>query len=81
MKDKPTEWVSISDLMAGVMAVVMLLLVISVLQKTFAEIKHKKEMEQGVAAQRQQLLVALDNVKSFIIKEGNEEIVLMNLKA
>ncbi len=58
MKDKPTEWVSISDLMAGVMAVVMLLLVISVLQKTFAEIKHKKEMEQGVAAQRQQLFSA-----------------------
>lgn len=79
MKDKPTEWVSISDLMAGVMAVVMLLLVISVLQKTFAEIKHKKEMEQGVAAQRQQLLVALDNMKSFIIKEGNEEIVLIDV--
>ena len=34
MKDKPNEWVSISDLMAGVMAVVMLLLVMSILQKT-----------------------------------------------
>ena len=29
MKDKPNEWVSISDLMSGVMAVVMLLLVMS----------------------------------------------------
>ena len=25
MKDKPSEWIAISDLMAGVMAVVMLL--------------------------------------------------------
>lgn len=47
MKDKPSEWVSISDLMAGVMAVVMLLLVMSVLQKTYAELKHKQELEQG----------------------------------
>lgn len=33
MKEKPNEWIAISDLMAGVMAVVMLLLVISVVQK------------------------------------------------
>ena len=46
MKDKPNEWVSISDLMSGVMAVVMLLLVMSVLQKTWSDIKHKQEMEK-----------------------------------
>jgi len=46
VKDKPNEWVSISDLMSGVMAVVMLLLVMSVLQKTWSDIKHKQEMEQ-----------------------------------
>ena len=43
MQKKPSEWVSISDLMSGVMAVVMLMLVISVLQNTYAEIKHKQE--------------------------------------
>jgi len=37
------EWVSISDLMAGVMAVVMLLLVVSVLQNQFAELKRQEE--------------------------------------
>lgn len=34
MKDKPSEWIAISDLMAGVTAVVMLLLVVAVLQKS-----------------------------------------------
>lgn len=38
--------------MAGVMAVVMLMLVMSVLQKTYADLKHKQEMEQGGAAQQ-----------------------------
>lgn len=52
MKNKPNEWVSISDLMSGVMAVVMLLLVMSVLQKTWSDIKHKQEMEQGINTQR-----------------------------
>jgi len=41
MKDKPNEWVSISDLMAGVMAVVMLMLVLSVLQNKVAEVKRE----------------------------------------
>lgn len=79
MKDKPTEWVSISDLMAGVMAVVMLLLVISVLQRTFAEIKHKQDMEQGVAAQKKQLSVTLNAMRNFINNEGNDEIVLIDV--
>ena len=52
MRDKPSEWVSISDLMSGVMAVVMLLLVISVLQKTYAEIKHKQEMQGSQSNQQ-----------------------------
>ena len=45
MKKKSNEWVSIADLMSGVMAVVMLLLVISVLQNTYAEMKHKQQLE------------------------------------
>ncbi|HEY4561162.1 MAG TPA: OmpA family protein [Lysobacter sp.] len=46
MKDKPSEWIAISDLMAGVMAVVMLLLVVSVLQKSYAELKHRQAMAE-----------------------------------
>lgn len=48
MKDKPSEWIAISDLMAGVMAVVMLLLVVSVLQKSYSEAKHQQELAERV---------------------------------
>jgi chemotaxis protein MotB len=51
MKDKPSEWVSISDLMAGVLAIVMLLLVISALQKTVMDIQHKADMERAKQAE------------------------------
>ena len=47
MKDKPNEWISIADLMAGVMAVLMLLLVLAVLQKTFADIQRSEERRVG----------------------------------
>lgn len=81
MKDKPTEWVSISDLMAGVMAVVMLLLVISVLQRTFAEIKHKQEMEQDVAAQKKQLSSALNELKASLQSQGSDELVSVDINS
>ena len=81
MKDKPTEWVSISDLMAGVMAVVMLLLVISVLQRNFAEIKHKQEMEQGVAAQKKQLSAVLNDFKESLKSQGSEELVAVDISS
>jgi chemotaxis protein MotB len=48
MKDKPNEWVSVADLMSGVMAVVMLLLVVSVLQRTVAEISQKQSTEKKI---------------------------------
>ena len=72
MKDKPNEWVSISDLMSGVMAVVMLLLVMSVLQKTWSDIKHKQEMQQGVNSQKVKINKLLENIKNSIDGTGNE---------
>lgn len=44
MKRKTNEWVAIADLMAGVMAVVMLLLVLSVLQSAYAADARKAEL-------------------------------------
>lgn len=75
MKDKPNEWVSISDLMSGVMAVVMLLLVMSVLQKTYSEIKHKEMLEQGEVAQRQKVTTMLKELKSSIEQKGASELI------
>lgn len=52
MKDKPSEWIAISDLMAGVMAVVMLLLVISVVQKQeMARLAQVKDPRQKKLSQ------------------------------
>ena len=47
MKEKPSEWIAISDLMAGVMAVMMLLLVLAIMQKGASELKYKLELEQS----------------------------------
>ena len=79
MKDKPNEWISISDLMAGVMAVVMLLLVMSVLQKTYAELKHKQELEQGGAAQQKRIADMLDDLKKSVEKQGASNLISFDI--
>lgn len=79
MKDKPNEWISISDLMAGVMAVVMLLLVMSVLQKTYAELKHKQEMEQGGAAQQKRIAHMLNDLKKSVEQQGASNLISFDI--
>lgn len=81
MKDKPNEWVSISDLMSGVMAVVMLLLVMSVLQKTWSDIRHKQEMEQGIGAQREKVSNMLNNIKTSLDGTDNENLVTLDMNS
>ncbi|MBB5414796.1 OmpA/MotB family protein [Paraburkholderia atlantica] len=49
MKDKPSEWIAISDLMAGVMAVVMLLLVVAVVQKSTSDLRYQQELADAKA--------------------------------
>lgn len=80
MQKKPSEWVSISDLMSGVMAVVMLLLVISVLQNTYAEIKHKQEMEGGQVAQKQKITTMLKDVKQSVSAQGADNLIDFNME-
>lgn len=84
MKDKPSEWIAISDLMAGVMAVVMLLLVISVVQKQemerLAQVKdprqHKlSQLLSELSASLSQIsgkdMVALDTTaKKITLRDG-----------
>lgn len=48
MKDKPSEWISISDLMAGIMAVIMLLLIMSELKQQAMKYKLQYERKQKV---------------------------------
>lgn len=78
MKDKPNEWVSISDLMAGVMAVVMLLLVMSILQKTYADLKHQQELAQGGAAQKRKIDNMLNELKTSVQQQGATDLIIFN---
>lgn len=81
MKDKPNEWVSISDLMAGVMAVVMLLLVMSVLQKTYSDLRHKQEMEQSTTSQRDKVNRMLVELKQSLSGTASEGLAVIDVNA
>jgi len=70
MKEKPSEWIVIADLMSGVVAVVMLMLVVSVVQKQVAERRHRAEMTQGAEAQRQRIASVLEQMKTAFVQEG-----------
>ena len=72
MKGKANEWISIADLMAGVMAVIMLLLVISVVQRT-----SESASEQAEAKKVRQLLIDLQD---SVHKEGEDELVTIDQK-
>lgn len=70
MKEKPSEWIAISDLMAGVMAVMMLLLVLAIMQKGASELKYKQELEQSQVQRVDPLKVISQDIKN-ILNSGN----------
>jgi chemotaxis protein MotB len=74
MKDKPSEWVSISDLMSSVVAVVVLLLVISVLQNQVAA-------ESGEIVQREVVTKFLTELKNNLIKQGADSLVYIDINS
>lgn len=75
MKGKPTEWVSISDLMAGVMGVVMLLLVVSVVQSSAQRYLQKVEQSKGRAAQEKASMVIVKQMQLAFEKQGVNELL------
>lgn len=79
MKDKPSEWIAISDLMAGVVAVVMLLLVLSVLQKQYAEIRHNQELDKDSATQEKVAGKVLHDMRTTFNKMGVENLVSFDI--
>jgi chemotaxis protein MotB len=81
MKDKPSEWIVIADLMSGVVAVVMLMLVVSVVQKQAAERSHRAEMAQGAEAQRQHIAGVLAQMKTAFDRQGAAGLVAIDAAA
>lgn len=78
MKDKSNEWISVADLMSGVMAVVMLLLVVSVVQKAQADIKHKREEERVEETRKKSVFQILTDIKTETDDHSVSDLIKFN---
>lgn len=78
MKDKPSEWIAISDLMAGVMAVVMLLLVFAVLQKSASELRYQEELAKAKANKDDPVAKVMRSLGEIFSKRGATELVVLD---
>lgn len=81
MKEKPSEWIVIADLMSGVVAVVMLMLVVSLVQKQVSEQRHREEMNQGAAARQQRVEAVLGQMKQAFAQEGASSYIAIDTAA
>lgn len=81
MKDKPSEWIVIADLMSGVVAVVMLMLVVSVVQKQAADQRHQAAMSEGEDAKRQKVSEVLTQMKTAFASQGASGYVAIDTAA
>lgn len=80
MKDKPSEWIAISDLMAGVMAVVMLMLVVSVLQKNASEIAYKEELAKAKESKDDPVAKMMKTLGTTIQTNGATEFISLDTR-
>ena len=80
MKDKPSEWIAISDLMAGVMAVVMLMLVVSVLQKNASEIAYKEELAKAKGSKNDPVTKMMKTLDTMIQTTSATEFISLDTR-
>ena len=78
MKDKPSEWIAISDLMAGVMAVVMLLLVVAVLQKSTSELRYQEELAKAKVSKDDPVAKITHTLNEMLSKRGATELMALD---
>ena len=79
MKDKPSEWIAISDLMSGVMAVVMLLLVVAVLQKSVSELRYKEELAKAKGTLNDPVIKVTKVISEMISKGEASELMALDM--
>ncbi len=80
MKDKPSEWIAISDLMAGVMAVVMLMLVVSVLQKNASEIAYKEEIAKSKGSKNEPVNNIMRTLNAMINAKSTADFISLDMR-
>lgn len=78
MKEKPSEWIAISDLMAGLMAVVMLLLVLTVLQKSASELVLKNEIAKAKGLSENPIAKVMASLSEVINQTSAKELMALN---
>lgn len=78
MKDKPSEWIAISDLMAGVMAVVMLLLVVAVLQKGISELRLQEELTRSNGNKEDPVAQVTSALQEILSKQGFKDFMVFD---
>lgn len=80
MKDKPSEWVAISDLMAGVLAVVMLLLVVAVLQKGVSELRYQDELAKLKGSKDDAVVKVTQALNAMISQRGTAGLMALDTR-
>lgn len=78
MKDKPSEWIAISDLMAGVMAVVMLLLVLAVLQRSANELRYQEELAKATVTKDDPVTKVTRTLGEMLSKQGANKLMALD---
>jgi chemotaxis protein MotB len=81
MKDKPSEWIAISDLMAGVMAVVMLLLVVSALQKGVSELRFKEELGRLNSTKNESIAKVTSALQARLNEKNGSDLIVLDIPA
>lgn len=81
MKDKPSEWIAISDLMAGVMAVVMLLLVMAVLQQSVSQMQYETELAKAKAGQGDSVAKVMTTLQNMLQQKGTRELMSLDMRS
>lgn len=81
MKDKPSEWIAISDLMAGVMAVVMLLLVMAVLQQSVSQMQYEAELAKAKAGQGDPVAKVMTTLENMLQHKGTSELMSLDMQS
>lgn len=78
MKEKPSEWIAISDLMAGVMAVVMLLLVVAVLQKSVSDLRYQEELAKALEKKDDPVLKVTKLLDEMLKSSESSELIALD---
>lgn len=81
MKEKPSEWIAISDLMAGVMAVVMLLLVLAVLQKSASELKYQEELAKANVNKTDPVSKVMRTMSDLLANQHTDDLMVLDQRS